>query len=152
MPLYISEKKDRKQYRISVTIPSMQSAVIMQVKKPTWQARWCTPKHSGWAHSHYRYLESGGEGGVCSGGRSDNELSTSTDGCLCSLLYFPNRKNKKQVSELCPPISIFKFTDIHETSYKSNAVGRHPNAVTFNFLQLEFTTWRMCKLVRRKRP
>jgi hypothetical protein len=34
-------KKDRKQYGMSVTIDSMQSSVMMQVKKPTWQVRWC---------------------------------------------------------------------------------------------------------------
>jgi hypothetical protein len=64
--------------------------------------------------------------------------------------YFTSQTEKKQKAGVwvMSPISIFKFTYIHKTSYKKGILM----PIHFNFPQLEFTTWWMYKLVRRKRP
>jgi hypothetical protein len=91
------KKKDRKQYVMSVTIDSIQSAVIKQVKKPTWQAKWRITQTQRVGSQPLPLCKElrRGRSVQRGGGLSDNELSTTTDGCICSLLYFPNRKKTK---------------------------------------------------------
>lgn len=109
--VYIRKKKVRKQYRMSVITASMQSAVIMQVKKPTRQARWCITQTQRVGSQPLPLRREWWRGRSVQRGGGDLTMNSAQQLTDVFVAYFTSQtgKTKKQVSELCPP---FQFSSL----------------------------------------